>query len=156
MTEMVTIPLADAIQVHYDGLARDELLITRCTACDRHQFPPRAVCYGCSSAGTLEWVRAEGAGEVWSFVTFHKAYFAPEVRTVPYDVAVVELDEGPRIVTSLSGFEDDEVGVGLRVQAGYWHHSDQHLVTFHPTATPTSPRRPTPLAPAEGEHDVTH
>lgn len=130
--DQVTTPLADAINTHYAGLARDELLITRCTACGRYQFPPRAVCSGCSSAGTLEWVRAAGDGEVWSFVTFHKAYFPPKVRSVPYNVAVVLLDEGPRIVTTVDGLLDKDLAIGQRVRASFRHDGDQHLVVFHP------------------------
>ncbi len=131
--DLVTVPIADAINTHHHGLARDELLITRCTACGRHQFPPRLVCYGCSSAGTLEWVRASGAGEVWSFATFHKAYFPPEVRSVPYNVVIVLLDEGPRIVTTVEGLPDEELAIGLRLQASFRHEGDQHLVVFHQT-----------------------
>ncbi len=136
--DMVTTPLADATNTHYEGLARDELLITRCTACGRHQFPPRAVCYGCSGAGTLDWVRASGEGEVWSFVTFHKAYFPLEVRSVPYNVAVVLLEEGPRIVTNIVGLPDEALAIGLRVQAAFRHEGDQHLVVFHPATEPAT------------------
>ena len=137
-TQKVTAPIADAINTHYEGLARDELLITRCTACGRHQFPPRIVCYGCSADGTLEWVPASGEGEVWSFVTFHKAYFLPEVRSVPYNVAVVLLDEGPRIVTNVIGLPDEDLAIGLRVRAGFRHDGEEHLVVFQPTTEPST------------------
>jgi uncharacterized OB-fold protein len=137
--DLVTTPLADAIDAHYQGLARDELLITRCTECGRAQFPPRAVCYGCDASGTLQWVPAAGTGEVWSFVTFHKAYFPPEVRAVPYNVAIVQLDEGPRLVTNLVDVPDDEVAIGLRVRCSFVHTGDQHLAVFHPDSTPAAP-----------------
>ncbi|MEP9382950.1 Zn-ribbon domain-containing OB-fold protein [Nocardioides sp. KR10-350] len=132
--QTVTLPIATAVDTHYDGLAQDQLLITRCGACGRFQFPPRAVCYGCSRSGTLEWVPAAGTGEVWSYVTFHKAYFPPEVRQVPYTVAVVQLDEGPRLITNLVDTPDTDISIGARVTARFIHEADQHLVVFAPAA----------------------
>lgn len=137
--EMVTTPMTDAIEAHYAGLANDTLLITRCTACGRRQFPPRAVCYGCSSVGTLQWVSASGGAVVWSFVTYHKAYFPPDVRSVPYNVAIVELDEGPRLVTNLVDVPNGEVSVGLRVRSSFVHEADQHRVVFRPDPDSSAP-----------------
>lgn len=132
-------PIAQAINAHYEGLATDRLLVTRCGACSRAQFPPRVVCYGCGTAGEFEWFEAAGTGVVWSYVTFHKAYFPPEKRQVPYDVAVVQLDEGPLLVTNLVDVPDDVRSIGLRVRARFSHEDGQHLVLFEQAdATPSA------------------
>lgn len=73
-------------------------MVQRCVACGHHQFYPRPFCLPCN-ADRLEWVRVRGTGRVYSQTTVHMSAgpgFEP-----PYVVAVVELDEGPRLVTNI-------------------------------------------------------
>jgi uncharacterized OB-fold protein len=78
--------------------ARRELVIQRCAACGAHQFYPRPFCLVCG-AGDVEWVPAAGTGTVHATTTVHMAVL-PGLEP-PYVVALVELDEGPRLVTNL-------------------------------------------------------
>jgi uncharacterized OB-fold protein len=122
-------PRGDALAAYRDGLARGELLVTRCPDCGNRQLPPRPVCPACSSTRTPEWVAVSGRGRVWSYVVFHKPYLA-EGPPTPYTVAVVALDEGPRLITNIVAADD--LRVGLPVDATFEHG----LVKFTPANDP--------------------
>jgi len=102
----------------WEAAARGVLVIQRCAGCGRHQFYPRPYCLGCQS-DELAWVEAAGTGTVYSQSRVHLAAvpgFEP-----PYVVAVVELDEGPRLTTNLVG---GDCAIGDRV-AVRWRARDQ-------------------------------
>ncbi|MFD6873302.1 MULTISPECIES: bifunctional MaoC family dehydratase N-terminal/OB-fold nucleic acid binding domain-containing protein [unclassified Streptomyces] len=97
----------------WDGVARHRLLIQRCTGCAALRFPWLPGCNAC--AGT-EWdtVEASGAGTVFSYVVMHHPpfpAFAP-----PYAVALVELAEGVRMVSNITGVPHDKVRIGMPVR----------------------------------------
>ena len=108
-------PVPDAVtQPFWDGVAEGVLRIQRCQACGRPVFYPRAVCPHCTR-GELTWVEASGLGTVHTFTVVHRA--PPEHREdVPYVVALVELDEGVRMMTRLVDVEPSAVAVGLPVE----------------------------------------
>ncbi|WP_103380678.1 Zn-ribbon domain-containing OB-fold protein [Pseudonocardia dioxanivorans] len=117
---------------HYiAGLAAGELRITRCTVCGTTQFPPRRVCPQCSTADSAEWITAGGAGTVWSYCVFHKAYMPAPAPQPPYTVAVVELDEGTRLITNI--VETAEVRIGMPVRAVFGSEDGEPRVRFRPT-----------------------
>ena len=97
----------------WEGAATGELLIQRCTACGVCQFYPRPFCLACHT-GDPEWVRAAGTGTVYAMTTVH-LHVDPALEP-PYVVAVVQLDEGPRLVTNLVG---TRAAIGDRVQVAW-------------------------------------
>lgn len=103
-------------QFFWDGASRHELLIQRCRACQTLRHPPRTMCGAC---GSLEWdtVRASGRGEIFSYVVMHH----PPVPgfEMPYVVALVSLEEGTRIVTSIVGMDPSEVQIGMPVELAF-------------------------------------
>jgi uncharacterized OB-fold protein len=112
------------------GASRGELLIQRCIACNTLRHPPRTMCGEC---GSLEWdtVRASGRGEVFSFVVMHH----PPVPgfEMPYVVALVALEEGTRVVTSIVGVEPFDVGIGMPVEVDFMKIDDDlTLPVFKP------------------------
>lgn len=107
---------AGRIAHHLDGLRAGEIRITRCTTCGRAQFPPRAACPGCHAPGTFAWERASGRASVWSFCVFHKAYLPPPAPQPPYTVAVVELAEGPRLITNIVDADPRDLRIGDPVE----------------------------------------
>ena len=123
-------PLGDALAAYRDGLARGELLVTRCPDCGHLQLPPRPVCGKCSSARPGEWVPVSGRGRVWSFVVFHKRYLADGPET-PYAVAVVKLDEGPRLITNVIADDPGDLRVDQAVEAVF-ERGESPLVKFKP------------------------
>ena len=97
----------------WEAAAAGELLIQRCAACGAHQFYPRPFCLACQ-AGDPEWVRAAGTGTVYAMTTVHLR--VDPALEPPYVVAVVELDEGPRLVTNLVG---EQAAIGDRVRVAW-------------------------------------
>ena len=99
----------------WDAVAAGRLDIQRCRACGQHVFYPRgAVCPHCGGLG-LDWVRASGRGTVHSFTVVHRA--PPEfVAEAPYVVALVDLEEGPRMMSRLLGVEPAAVVVSMPVE----------------------------------------
>ena len=102
-------------QPFWDGIAAGVFRIQRCRECEEHVFYPRTVCPFCMSAVALEWVDASGRAEVHSYTVVHRAPpgFAEDA---PYVVALVELEEGPRLMTRLLGVEPHDAAVGMPVE----------------------------------------
>ncbi len=98
----------------WEALQRHELYFQRCADCCTDRFPPRAVCPACLSDHT-QWIRASGRGRVYSFTVTYQNQ-APGFREeLPYVLAVVELDEGPRMMTNITGCAPDAVRIGMAV-----------------------------------------
>ncbi|WP_406072434.1 OB-fold domain-containing protein [Streptomyces sp. NBC_01020] len=96
----------------WDGVARHQLLIQRCTSCSALRFPWLP---GCNACGSPEWdtVAASGAGTVYSYVVMHHPAFP--AFDPPYAVGLIELAEGVRMVSNVIGVPYDKVRVGLPV-----------------------------------------
>ena len=100
---------------HWEALVRHELCLQRCGGCGRLRFPPRAVCPVCL-ASAVRWQRASGRGVVYSFTVTHQNQ-APGFRErLPYVLALVELEEGVRLMTNLVDCPPDTVRIGMPVE----------------------------------------
>lgn len=100
----------------WQGAQRGKLRMQRCTACGHVRFPITFVCPQCLSYDT-EWIDLSGKGEVFSYIIFHQLYNKAFAADIPYNVALVQLDEGPRIYSNIVGCDNDGVRVGDRVEA---------------------------------------
>jgi uncharacterized OB-fold protein len=85
---------------YWQALEAGRLAFQRCDACANAWLPPRTECPRCWSA-QWRWEEASGAGHVVSWVVYHVAFDPRFKERLPYNVAVVELAEGPRLVTNL-------------------------------------------------------
>ena len=83
----------------WDGCAAGELRLQRCTECGDSYFPPRPFCPKCSSRA-VEVYKASGKGVLWSYVINMRP--RPDMGTEPYAIAVVQLAEGPRMMTNIT------------------------------------------------------
>jgi hypothetical protein len=90
----------DPRTAYWSSLEQGRLRFQRCAACENRWLPPRTECPRCWSA-EWAWEEASGEGRVVSWVVFHTAFHEAFRDRVPYNVAVVELAEGPRLVTNL-------------------------------------------------------
>jgi uncharacterized OB-fold protein len=117
----------------FEGLAAGELRIQTCGACGALRHPPGPVCPECH-AMDRKWVVASGRGVVYSFVEHH----APQIpgKTLPLLVAVVELEEGHRMIGELRGVSRDDVAIGMPVRVGFDRIDDDlTLAYWEPEAT---------------------
>ena len=94
------------------------LSFQRCADCSYLRWPAAGVCPECLSR-SFEWETVEPTGTVWSYAVYHRAYAPENKDRVPYDVALVELDCGVRLVTTLTGFVDGHDPLGARVVARF-------------------------------------
>lgn len=94
---------------------RDErqLLLRRCRTCGCHLDYPRVVCTSCYG-GDLEWVRSLGTGTIHSFTVSHRQVGGFDLEA-PYVVALIDLDEGARLLSNVVGSEPGAVRIGDRV-----------------------------------------
>jgi uncharacterized OB-fold protein len=92
---------------HRAALAEGRLTFQRCARCANAWLPPRDRCPRCLSA-EWSWRDASGRARVVSWVLYRRAYHPSFADRVPYNVAVVELDEGPRMISNVVGIDRDE------------------------------------------------
>lgn len=97
----------------WEAAERRELVIQHCKDCGHYQFYPRPFCLNCES-NNLEWQQVSGDATVYSMTTVN-VQIAPEF-TPPYVVALVTLDQGPRMLTNIEG---GEVKIGDRVRLAW-------------------------------------
>lgn len=92
---------------------KKQLHLQRCSECKTYSHPPRVTCHKCRSFD-MEWVPSEGKGEVHSYVVYHRSVH-PGFE-VPYEVILVELEEGVRIVSNMVDCKPEEVYIGMPVE----------------------------------------
>jgi uncharacterized OB-fold protein len=101
-------------KAYWDGAKRHELLIRRCRSCGAYHFYPRDFCPSCF-AFDVEWVRASGRGTIYSFTVCHRG--APGFEAdVPYNLVLIELEEGIRMMSNVVGCANDDLKVGMPVE----------------------------------------
>jgi uncharacterized OB-fold protein len=103
-----TLANADS-QPYWDGAAQGKLVIKTCVSCGRMHFPPRYLCPYCWS-NQLEWREHSGEGHVYSFTIVRRAA-VPGFET-PYVLAMVDLTNGPRLMSNIVGTGALDVGIG--------------------------------------------
>jgi uncharacterized protein len=102
-------------QPFFDGANAHRLMLMRCDGCGRYRYPSRDRCDACWSTAS-SWVRASGRGTVYTFGLMHQLYHPGFKAEIPYNVAVVELEEGPRMTTNIVGVPNDQIRVGMPVE----------------------------------------
>jgi uncharacterized OB-fold protein len=124
------IPQADEeSREFYDGARQHQLMLMRCENCGAWRLPSRPRCPDCWSTAT-EWAQASGRGTLYSFGVMHQKFPGFE-DDVPYQYAIVELEEGPRIVSNIVGVAPEDLRVDMPLVAVFDDVSDDAtLVRF--------------------------
>jgi uncharacterized OB-fold protein len=113
----------------WEGTKAHKLLLPRCNACGQFWFPPSARCVHCLSSD-FSWIESGGQGRIYSFVVFHRVYHPAFEQDVPYTVAIVELDEGVRVLANIVGTPSDDVRCDIRVCVVFEERGDQTIPQF--------------------------
>jgi uncharacterized OB-fold protein len=108
----------DDTRPFWDAARQGRLLIKRCAACGRAHHYPRSFCPYCWSRD-VAWEDARGTGTVYTFSVVHRNDLPPFNDRVPYVAAVVELDEGPRLMTNVVDCDPDAVACGMPVEVTF-------------------------------------
>ncbi len=110
-------------QVYWDGARRGRLMIRKCGACGRMHFLPRHLCPACWSTD-LEWIESCGRGTVHSFTIIRRAPLPAFTERVPYVVALVDLEEGPRMMANILGADALQTCIGDAVEVCFEERGD--------------------------------
>ncbi len=132
-TYLKPLPQKDALSAPFwDALHAHALKFQRCEDCSRYAFPPVSHCPGCLSA-RLAWTPVSGKGKVLAAVTVDHAPIPEFKADVPYNVALVDLDEGVRVWTNVIGCAPAEVVCDMPVEAVFDDVTLEHtLLKFRP------------------------
>lgn len=120
----IPVPQADeGSQPWFDAANEGRLLVQRCDACGTHRFPLWERCSACWSTD-WSWAETSGRGEIFTWARMHHVYHPGFAAEVPYVVAIVELDEGPRVETRLVNVAGRELHSGMPVRAVFTQMAD--------------------------------
>jgi len=109
------IPIPSATtEFFWDGCKQHQLLLQQCTSCSAFRFPPSPICPECLSTGSkIEEV--SGQGTVHTFGVYHRLYHPGFKEEIPYVVGIIELDEGPRLLSNVIDSDPKDVYCGMPV-----------------------------------------
>ncbi len=112
-----------------------KLQYQQCESCHTIVFYPRRHCTGCTG-GRLVWKEAGGQGTVYTYSIVRQSYHPFFRDKVPYAVAWIDLDEGPRILSNVTGLEDPsrDIRIGMRVEVEWEAHENVKIPLFRPPA----------------------
>ena len=102
-------------QPFWDAAAQGRLVYQYCRSCDRPQFYPRSRCAACQSSN-LEWRTSKGDGTIASFTEVMRAPTAAFTAMVPYVIALVDLDEGFRMMVNIIEGDRGKLAIGARTR----------------------------------------
>ncbi|MFJ8313037.1 MULTISPECIES: Zn-ribbon domain-containing OB-fold protein [unclassified Streptomyces] len=112
-------PEADAFtRTYWEAAAEGRLLIRHCDACDRPHHYPREFCPQCWSED-VRWREASGRATLYTWSVVHRNDLPPFGERVPYVAAVVELAEGPRMMSEVAGCEEADLRVGMELYVAF-------------------------------------
>jgi len=114
-------------KTYFRELNAGNFQIQLCEGCDQHVFYPRAVCPHCGS-GSLKWVKPCGRGTVYSTTVVRRK---PDAGG-DYNVALINLEEGPRLMSRVEGIAPADVKIGMAVQAALIEQGEGNLLIFRP------------------------
>jgi len=117
--KLIPVPTEETAEF-WAGCIKGELRLQRCAACNKYQFPPQSFCRHCSS-GEVSWAAVSGRGEVLSYTIVHWSPNPAYAADAPYSLALIELDEGPCMLTNIVGCPPGEVSIGMQVAVVFEH-----------------------------------
>jgi uncharacterized OB-fold protein len=113
------VPYPDEVsEPFWKACSRHELVIQRCASCRAFRFPPQPMCPKCRSMES-SWEPASGRGRVWSWVVAHPPVLPSFADRVPFNVAVIELEEGVRMIGNLPEIDNEDIRQDLPVEVTF-------------------------------------
>ncbi len=123
----------DFTRAFWDAAAEGRLLIRRCRVCGRAHHYPREFCPYCwSEPADCVWEQVSGRATLYTWSVVHRNDLPPFGTRVPYTAAVVELAEGPRMMTEIVGCPEGELNVGMPLKAAFRAEGEVAVPVFRP------------------------
>ena len=129
-------PISSYNRAFWEYAAKGELRLPQCTACGKPWAPPGPVCPACFSR-KFEWVKMSGKGRIGSFTIFHKNYHPFFKDRLPYNVALVDLAEGPRLLANVLDIPNDRLEIGMELEVVFENVGDRFTI---PQFRPADPK----------------
>lgn len=115
----------------FDGALQGKLMLLRCRRCDTFMSPTaylgvpvRPRCVNCF-ARELEWAPSSGRATLYSFALMHQLYDEAFAAELPYNIAVVETEEGVRLTSQVVGCPNHELEIGMQLEVMFERRSDE-------------------------------
>jgi len=119
-------------QEYWDAARDRRLLIKRCGACGRAHFYPRPFCPHCWS-NEVTWEEASGRATLYTYSIVRRNDLPPFNERVPYVAAVIDLEEGPRMMTNVEGCAEEDLEIGMPLIVDFRVETDEVTVpVFRP------------------------
>ena len=99
----------------WEAAIKHQLLIQKCRECGSYRFYPRSICPHCLSY-EVDWVESSGRGQIYSFTVSYRARSAEFRADVPYNLAIVELEEGVRLMSNIVECKNTDLKIGMPVE----------------------------------------
>jgi hypothetical protein len=117
---------------YWEAAHKGELRMQKCGDCGLVRFPPSILCASCLSE-KADWVKLSGRGTVFSWIVIHQSQHPAFNADTPYNVAIVELEEGPRLHTNIVDCANEDIHIGMAVEVVFDKVSgDTTLPKFRP------------------------
>ena len=123
--------ITDLNRPYWDGLKEGRHRFQCCTSCGHRWLPARSECPGCLG-DSWAWEQAGGRARLISWVVYRMSYHASFAQRLPYTVAVVELDEGPRMFSNIVGVDAAQLKIDMPLRMVIEHEGDYAVARFTP------------------------
>jgi len=125
MMNSAPVPFQTKIVKFFENLRDKKLTGTRCVKCKTIYCPPRADCPKCMSSH-VEWLKLSGKGKLLAFTTI---YVGPETfeKYIPYVISIVELEEGPKLMSLMRDVKQEDINIGMSLEAVYFEGADGRI-----------------------------
>ena len=100
---------------YWEYAKKHELRMQKCSRCGYIRFPVSIVCPRCHSL-EAEWTKLSGKGKVYSYIIYHQAYHPSYKDDIPYALAIIQLDEGPRMESNITDCHLEDIKIGMPVE----------------------------------------
>lgn len=123
----ITRPLpepTDETRPYWEAAREGRLVIQECQSCSQRQFYPRTLCVKCGSTD-LRWIEASGRGTIYTFTVTHRPAGPAFEALVPYVCAIIELEEGVRMLSNVVDCDPSQLRIGHEVQVYFLRLTDE-------------------------------
>jgi len=108
----------------WEATRHGELRLQRCKDCRHVWYPAGTNCPKCLST-SFEWGPMSGRGTVWSFIVYHHCWHRGFEKEIPYNVALIQLEEGPIVITNIVDVKNEAIKVGMPVKVVFEPATDE-------------------------------
>jgi uncharacterized OB-fold protein len=126
---------------YWEACRQGRLTAQRCAACGHLRWPPSVLCPRCLALEHA-WVTLSGRGTIYSFIVVHRPQHPAFFADAPYNVAIVELEEGIRLHTNVLDCANEDLRIGLPVEVVFVKVNDEVTLPKFRPRTPLSPPGP--------------